>query len=147
MEQEEAAARPSKKARGTAASGLTAFGLRLAKHLADAAEGADGVNSGGQNVVFSPLSIYAALALLSAGARGTTLDEVRAVLVVERALADHSESGAPLVAFACALWHEKTMALKPAYRTAAVQSYKAETYAADFVNEVSFHVFYLYISL
>ncbi|CAD6264959.1 unnamed protein product [Miscanthus lutarioriparius] len=81
-----------------------------AKHLADAAEGADGVNSGGQNVVFSPLSIYAALALLSAGARGTTLDEVRAVLgassrdeiaefvsaVVERALADHSESSAPL---------------------------------------------------
>ena len=144
-----------------AASGLTAFGLRLAKHLADAAEGADGVNSGGQNVVFSPLSIYAALALLSAGARGTTLDEVRAVLgassrdeiaefvsaVVERALADHSESGAPLVAFACALWHEKTMALKPAYRTAAVQSYKAETHAADFVNEVSFHDFYLYISL
>jgi len=80
MEHEEAAARPSKKARGTAASGLTAFGLRLAKHLADAAEGADGVNSGGQNVVFSPVSIYAALALMSAGARGTTLDEVLTVL-------------------------------------------------------------------
>ena len=44
MEQEEAAARPSKKARGMAASGLTAFGLRLAKHLADAAEGDDGVD-------------------------------------------------------------------------------------------------------
>ena len=42
------------------------------------------------------------------------------VSAVERALADRSESGAPLVAFACALWHEKTMALKPAYRTAAL---------------------------
>ena len=132
----EAAARPSKKACRAAASGLTAFGLRLAKHLADAAEGDDGVDGGGQNIMFSPLSIYAALALLSAGARGTTLDEVLAALgvasrdeiaefvsaVVERALADCSESGAPLIAFACALWHEKTMALKPAYSAPAVES-------------------------
>ena len=125
---EEAAARSSKKARGTAASGLAAFALRLAKHLSDVDGG-----GGGQNLVFSPLSIYAALALMSAGARGTTLDEVLTTLgvasrdeiaefvsAVERALADRSESGAPLVAFACALWHEKTMALKPAYRTAAL---------------------------
>ena len=60
------------------------------------------------------------------------------VSAVERALADRSESGAPLVAFVCALWHEKTMALKPACRTAAVmKSYKAysaaavESYKAD----------------
>ena len=72
---------------------------------------------------------------MSAGARGTTLNEVLAVLgaasrdeiaefvsaVVERALANCSKSGAPIVAFACALWHEKAVALKPAYRTAAVR--------------------------
>ena len=98
--------------------------------------------------MFSPLSIYAALALLSAGARGTTLDEVLTVLgsasrdeiaefvrgVVERALADRSA----LVAFACALWHEKTLALKPAYGAAAVESYNAETHAADFLYKVQF---------
>ena len=149
MEHEEAAARPSKKERG---SGLTAFGLRLAKYLADADEGVGVVGGGGQNIVFSPLSIYAALALLSAGARGTTVDELLAALgvasldeiaefvsaVVERALAVHSESGALLVAFACALWHEKTMTLKPANTAAAVESYKAETHAADFLYKVQF---------
>ena len=127
---EEAMARSSKKARGTAASGLAAFALRLAKHLSDVDGG-----GGGQNLVFSPLSIYAALALMSAGARGTTLNKVLAVLgaasrdeiaefvsaVVERALATRSKSSAPIVAFACALWHEKAVALKPAYRTAAVR--------------------------
>ena len=55
---EEAAARSSKKARGTAASGLAAFALRLAKHLSKVDGG-----GGGQNLVFSPLSIYAALAI------------------------------------------------------------------------------------
>jgi serpin B len=139
-------ARPSKKARGAAGSSLTAFGLRLAKHLAEGAGGGEN-----QNLVFSPVSVYAALSLLAAGARGTTLNELLALLgatsrdelaefarvVAERALADRSGSGAPLVAFACGLWHEKTVALKPAYRAAAVESYQAETRAADFSNKVS----------
>jgi serpin B len=36
--------------------------------------------SEGKNIVFSPLSIYTALGLVAAGARGTTLDELLAVL-------------------------------------------------------------------
>ncbi|TVU18653.1 hypothetical protein EJB05_34762, partial [Eragrostis curvula] len=44
----------------------------------------DDVNSsadgGGKNIVFSPLSIYSALALVAAGARGETLDEFLVVL-------------------------------------------------------------------
>jgi len=97
-------ARPSKKARGGAGSGLTAFALRLAKRLAlgDADDGGDQ----NQNLVFSPVSIYTALSLVAAGARGTTLDELLALLgaasrdelaafasdVEERALADQSGS-------------------------------------------------------
>ncbi|CAL4900168.1 unnamed protein product [Urochloa decumbens] len=140
--EEEASSRPSKKARGAAGSGLTDFALRLAKRLAD------GGQSQNQNLVFSPVSIYAALSLVAAGAHGTTLDELLAVLGaasrdelaesargVERALADRSGSGAPLVAFACGLWHEKTVALKPDYRAAATESYKAKTRAADFKNK------------
>nr|CAB3465548.1 unnamed protein product [Digitaria exilis] len=135
-------ARPSKKARGAADSGLTAFALRLAKHLAE-----DG-GAHNKNLVFSPVSIYTALSLVAGGARGTTLDELLTLLgaasrdelaefassVAEGALADRSGSGSdePLVAFACGLWHEKTFALKPAYRTAAVESYKAKTHAIDF---------------
>ena len=92
---------------------------------------------------------------MAAGARGTTLDELLALLgaasrdelavfardVAERTLADQSGSrggggGGPLVAFACGLWHEKTVALKPAYRAVSVESYKAETCSADFCNKV-----------
>ncbi|CAO2202892.1 unnamed protein product [Urochloa humidicola] len=131
-------ARPSKKARLSAAgSGLTTFALRLAKQLS---------KSKGDNLVFSPLSVYAALALVAAGARGETLGELLALLgassrdelaefvrpATERALADRSGSGGPLVAFACGVWHDEAAALKPDYRAAAVESYKAETRAADF---------------
>lgn len=140
----EANTRPCKKPRRSAGDGLTAFALRLANQFS----AADG---GRKNLIFSPLSIYTALALLAAGARGTTLDELLALLgatsrdelaefvrdVAVRALADASGSGGPLVAWACGVWHDKTLALKPAYREAAVESYKAETRAADFQNKVS----------
>ncbi|KAG2597490.1 hypothetical protein PVAP13_5KG226807 [Panicum virgatum] len=133
---EEADARPSKKARrpGAGSGGLTLFALRLAKQLSEG-------DSSGDNLVFSPLSIYAALALVAAGAGGETLDEFLALLgaascdelaefvrgVAEGALADRSGSaGGPLVAFACGVWHQETLALRPAYRAAAVESYKAE---------------------
>ncbi|KAL6620003.1 hypothetical protein ACP70R_035142 [Stipagrostis hirtigluma subsp. patula] len=139
MEQE---ARQSKKPRGDAYSGLSALAIRLAQQLA----GGDGV---GENLVFSPLSVYAALALVAAGARGATLSEVLALLgvasrdelaefargVAERALANRSGSGGPLVTFASAVWHDKTVALKPGYRAAAIESYKADTRAADFKNK------------
>ncbi|KAM0821729.1 hypothetical protein ACQ4PT_071998 [Festuca glaucescens] len=68
-------ARPSKKARESAGSGgLTAFALRLAKQLADG----DGTRD--NNVAFSPLSVYTTLGLVTAGARGKTLDELLALL-------------------------------------------------------------------
>ena len=144
MEEE---ARPRKKAHGSAGSGLTAFALRLAKRL-----GGDGGGHPHRNLVFSPVSIYTALSLVAAGARGTTLDELLALLgaasrdelavfardVAERTHADQSDSGGgPLVAFACGLWREKTVALKPAYRAVAVESYKAESRSADFRKKVS----------
>jgi serpin B len=63
-------ARPSKKARSSVDSaGLTALALRLANTFSE-----------GENIIFSPLSIYTALGLVAAGARGTTLDEILAVL-------------------------------------------------------------------
>ncbi|TVU18667.1 hypothetical protein EJB05_34777, partial [Eragrostis curvula] len=129
MEEE---ARPSKKPRGAPGSGLTAFALRLAKQLAAAAAKDEG---GGKhaNLVFSPVSIYSALALLGAA----SLDELAEFLrgVTECALADLPDGGGPLVSLACGVWHEKTVALNPAYRAVAVESYKAETRAADFLNK------------
>jgi serpin B len=38
---------------------------------------------------------------------------------------------------ACGVWCQKDLLLKPAYRQAAVESYKAEARAVDFVRKVS----------
>jgi serpin B len=106
------------------------------------------------NLIFSPLAVYSALSLVAAGARGTTLDELLAVLgasssgelaenvlfVAEHALADRSTSGGPLVAFASGVWHDAGRPLEPAYKEAVVTSYKAEIRAVDFRNKVSVHI-------
>lgn len=137
MESADAGSESNKKLRRSAGPrALTALTLRLTKQF---------VSTGGEgkNVIFSPLSIYTALSLIAAGARGETLDELLAVLgagsredlaefvrvVAERALADDSASGGPHVAFACGVFHDRTRTLKPAFRNAAVESYKAETRA------------------
>ncbi|KAM0924894.1 hypothetical protein ACQ4PT_004776 [Festuca glaucescens] len=101
--------RPKKKARGQGTSvdsgGLTALALRLADKLSNCEEHKD------QNIMFSPLPIYTALVLVAAGARGTTLDEVLAVLgaasrdevagimraVAENALTGTDDPSGPLV--------------------------------------------------
>ncbi|XP_047084755.1 serpin-Z2A-like [Lolium rigidum] len=130
--------RQGKKARSSVDSaGLTALALRLANTF-----------SKGENIIFSPLSIYTALGLVAAGARGKTLDEILAVLgassreevaevvrgVAESALATDG-SGPLIITFACGVWHQKGLALKPAYRAAAVESYKAEASAVDFQED------------
>ncbi|KAF8662138.1 hypothetical protein HU200_056331 [Digitaria exilis] len=57
---------------------LTSLALRLTKQLA----GGEKRNaSGDKNLIFSPLSIYAALGLVAAGARSAALDELLALLV------------------------------------------------------------------
>ncbi|KAF7002678.1 hypothetical protein CFC21_018123, partial [Triticum aestivum] len=120
--------------------GLAALAASLVSRLAE------DDNAGSSNLVLSPLSIYAALALLAAGARGATQDEIlgalgapsRAALdeflsgVAEDALEDHSESGGPRVAFACGVWTDLTCPLKPAYRHAAASAYKADANTVDF---------------
>ncbi|KAI4968673.1 hypothetical protein ZWY2020_046003 [Hordeum vulgare] len=87
----------------------------LNKRLAD-----DAGRSG--NLVFSPLSVYAALSLVAAGARDRTLDELLGVLgapsrdflaghvraLTEQVLADRSKTGGPRVSFACGVWHDRS---------------------------------------
>ncbi|XBI84419.1 hypothetical protein VPH35_092730 [Triticum aestivum] len=142
---EKAARRPSKKARRTPADsdGLTALALRLSKKFSGREE------YEGQNIMFSPLSIYTALGLLAAGAQGDTLDEILAVLgatsrdevaavmrlVSKHALAADDPSGPLVVTSACSVWCHKDLPLKPAYRKAAVKSYKADARAVDFVRK------------
>ncbi|KAL6660655.1 hypothetical protein ACP70R_001690 [Stipagrostis hirtigluma subsp. patula] len=125
-------------------AGLTTLALRLAKHLAGAA-------GGGANLVFSPLSVYAALALVAAGARGDTLRELLDALgacslgdlaafvrrVAERALADRSRSGGPAVSFTCGVWHDASWSwtLQPGFRETTAESYKAQARAVNFQHK------------
>ncbi|CAM0902665.1 unnamed protein product [Alopecurus aequalis] len=128
---------PSKKPRQSGA-GLSGLAARLTKRLA--------YENPRANLVFSPLSIYAAVALLAPGARGDTLDEILGLLgarsrdelaesistMAADALKDRSDSGGPSVAFACGVWNERTRPLKPAYHEAVVGTYRAEARALDF---------------
>lgn len=54
-----------------------------------------------------------------------------------RALADRSRAGGPRVSFVSGVWYDKTRTLSPSFRDAAVQSFMAETRAADFREKVS----------
>jgi serpin B len=130
---------PSKPAQADT-GGLAALSAGLARSLAE--ENAD------SNLVFSPLSIYVALALLAAGARGATLDEILGVVgarsrdeleesvagVVETALKDESGAGGPRIAFACGVWSELTCPLKAAYRRTVVDKFSAEASSVDFIS-------------
>lgn len=128
---------PTKRSRQSGAS-LAGLAARLNKRLADENPCA--------NLVISPLSIYAAVALLAPGARGDTLAEVLRLLgawsrdeleesvstMVADALKDRSGSGGPSVAFACGVWIDMTRPLKPAFRQAVVGTYKAKASVVDF---------------
>ena len=93
----------------------------------------------GNNLVFSPLSIHVALALMSTAAAGDTLDEILRVTgapsreelaafvrgtVVDGVLADQSGIGGPSISFACGTWTDKKWPLRPAYVDAVVGTLK-----------------------
>ncbi|CAO2141326.1 unnamed protein product [Urochloa humidicola] len=134
--------------RRTTRAGMTALSLCLTKHLAVHGDGA-ATGDANSNLAFSPASIYAALALLAAGASGGTLRELLAALggesrddlakfargVAEGALADRSRAGGPAVLFACGAWHDAACTTRPEFRDAAAASFKAETSAVDFNNK------------
>ncbi|KAM0883793.1 hypothetical protein ACQ4PT_031381 [Festuca glaucescens] len=125
--------------------GQTTFALRLAKHLAPA-----GGNATKGNVAFSPVSIHAALALVAAGARGATLNQLLAFLgvpsaagladcgrlIVHRVLGDRAASGGPRVLFSGGIWVDASCGgLKTAFRDVAVESYKSEARTVSFDSE------------
>uniref|UniRef100_A0A0E0ME05 Serpin domain-containing protein n=1 Tax=Oryza punctata TaxID=4537 RepID=A0A0E0ME05_ORYPU len=123
------------------AGGQVVLAVRLAERLAAA--------NPDHNLVFSPLTIHAALSLVTAGAGGGTLGELLGVLgapspsdlaafashMATTALADNSELDGPRVAFACGVWCDAARPLRPAYRDAVVGTYKAEDAAVDFKNK------------
>ncbi|CAN6362744.1 unnamed protein product [Urochloa humidicola] len=133
-----------KEATSSCQAGQAALTARLLKRISSptAAEG--------DNLVFSPLSVHVALALMSTAAAGETLTEILHVAgapsrealaafvratVVDRVLADQSAVGGPSVSFACGAWTDKRWPLRPGYVDAVVGTFKGNSWAVDFAKK------------
>ncbi|KAF7037918.1 hypothetical protein CFC21_048188, partial [Triticum aestivum] len=127
-----------------AARDEAAFAMRVLRHLAC---GGGKASASGANLAVSPLSIHAALALLGAGARGATLDQVVAFLgpaggPAHAALASHvalrllsdspGDDGGPSVRFANGVWVDAAMRLKVDYAALVSEHYRAQALPASF---------------
>ncbi|OEL20907.1 putative serpin-Z8 [Dichanthelium oligosanthes] len=134
----------AKKGTMACQSGQTALAARLLGRFAGEAA------ADGSNLIFSPLSIHVALALMSTGASGATLDEILAVAgapsrdelhafvratVIDCVLADRSSDGGPVVAFACGAWTDWRKPLKTEYRDTIVGTFKGSATTVDFLEE------------
>ncbi|KAL6614448.1 hypothetical protein ACP70R_036718 [Stipagrostis hirtigluma subsp. patula] len=125
-----------------AARDEAAFSMRVLRRLASDAGDRDGAN-----LAVSPLSLHAALALLGAGARGATLDQIVAFLgpagglahaslashVALRVLADSAGTGGgPTVRFANGVWVDAALRLNAGYARVVTEHYRAEARSAPF---------------
>ncbi|XP_020162203.1 serpin-ZXA-like [Aegilops tauschii subsp. strangulata] len=126
--------------------GQTALALRLAKHLAE-----DGFAGKSKNMAFAPLSIHAALALVTAGARGATEAQLLSFhgapsaadlaafgrRVADTVLADQMEDeSAPRVLFGGGVWVDASCGgLKKAFRDVATKSYKSQARTVNFADD------------
>ncbi|CAN6381040.1 unnamed protein product [Urochloa humidicola] len=133
-----------KDASSSCQAGQAALAARLLKRISSATA------AEGDNLVFSPLSVHVALALMSTAAAGETLTEILRVAcapsrealaafvratVVDRVLADQSAVGGPSVSFACGAWTDKRWPLRPGYVDAVVGTFKGNSWAVDFAKK------------
>jgi len=122
------------------AAGNNQFAFDLYRRLATDPAHAEG------NLFFSPYSIASALAITYEGARGTTADEIRAVLHLptnetlrREGFADlnaalNSGSGNYTLRTANALWAEETHSFLPEYIETAARWYGANATGLDFIE-------------
>ncbi|CAM0882527.1 unnamed protein product [Alopecurus aequalis] len=125
-----------------AARDEAAFAMALLRQLA-----CGGGEASASNLAVSPLSIHAALALLGAGAKGATLDQIVAFLgpagggahatlashVALHVLSDSAgDDGGPKVRFANGVWVDAAMRLKVAYAAVVSEHYRAQACPASF---------------
>ncbi|CAO2197490.1 unnamed protein product [Urochloa humidicola] len=123
-----------------AARDEAALSMRVLRHIGSRAA----------NLAVSPLSLHAALALLGAGARGATLDQIVAFLgpagghahaalashVALRMLAsDAAAAGGPLVRFANGVWVDAALRLSDAYAREVTAHYRAEVRSVPLKSE------------
>ncbi|KAI5019097.1 hypothetical protein ZWY2020_043985 [Hordeum vulgare] len=99
---------------------------------------------GGGNFIVSPLSIHAALALVAAGSRGETREELLGFLgstsIDELYGAAATElagrlNGLTQTSFACGVWVDRGLALEPEFMATAASKYAATAESVGFSSE------------
>lgn len=102
-----------------------------------------------ENVAVSPISVSITLAMVAAGAKGPTLDQIVSCLrlsspaslhdfasqVRSIVLTDASPKGGPLLSFANGVWVERTLPLQPSFVDTVKNKYAAVAQPADFLHE------------
>lgn len=89
----------------------------------------------GGNLVWSPYSVAAALALAAAGARGATRDELTKALGTTDSLAPSAVLSDAEIAVANSLWIRAGLPVRDEYATAALQLAGGAVHTADFVAD------------
>ncbi|KAB2628025.1 serpin-ZX-like [Pyrus ussuriensis x Pyrus communis] len=97
-------------------------------------------------LVYSPLSIHVLLSLIAAGSKGPTQDQLLSFLkskstdhlnsfaaeLVSMIFSDGSPSGGPHLSFACGVWVDRCLPLKPSFKQVVDTSYMAALAQVDF---------------
>lgn len=123
-------------------AGQTQFTVDLYKTLVKGKES--------ENVVLSPLSVDLALAMLTAGAKGPTREQISKCIKLPQGkplhdfsshlrktvLSNQQGDGGPELALANRLWVEQSVKLKPAFQKILQESYGSEAASVDFISKV-----------
>lgn len=124
--------------------------LILAKHVFFSKFKEDN-ESKNTNMVFSPLSIQLVLALIAAGSKGPTLDQLLSFLklnsieevnslyswIVSNSLVDGSPMGGPRLSVANGAWIDQSLSFKHSFKQIMDNVYKAASAYVYFQNKVS----------
>ncbi|XP_073393476.1 serpin-Z2B [Physcomitrium patens] len=124
-------------------AGQTQFTVDLYKTLVKGKES--------ENVVLSPLSVDLALAMLTAGAKGPTREQISKCIKLPQGkplhdfsshlrktvLSNQQGDGGPELALANRLWVEQSVKLKPAFQKILQESYGSEAASVDFISKAA----------
>ncbi|MED6218258.1 hypothetical protein PIB30_025181 [Stylosanthes scabra] len=107
-------------------------------------------HAGGNNLVFSPLSLHVVLTIIAAGSKTPTRDQLLSFLrsnstdhlnsfasqLVSVVLSDATPAGGPRLSFAAGAWVDQSLSLNPSFKQLVNNDYKAVLASVDFQTKV-----------
>ncbi|MCH83432.1 serpin-ZX, partial [Trifolium medium] len=122
---------------------LTKVSMTMANHLFSKQEFQE------NNIVFSPLSLYTVLSIITAGSEGPTQQQLMSFLqsesidqlkslssqLVSYTLTDATPTGGPLLSFVNGMWVEQSLSLQPSFKEIVATDFKATLASVDFMTK------------